>query len=727
MKKIIAAYLSAHSMYMAVNAQTPALVKDIYTGTTSSASSLNGIQLNGNFIFKAYSAGIGRELWITDGTTGGTFLLKDINPGTADGDCVGFTLFNGALYFLADNGVTGRELWKTDGTMAGTQLVKDVYPGSSSGFSLTGFVKVWEHNGSFFFTAHSSNSDVELWKSDGTTAGTVRVADIYPGTTGSDPMGFTEFNNTLFFIADNGTNGRELWKSDGSTAGTVMVKDIFTGSTSAFFLPCCGILNLKKVWEHSGSFFFLAINVSSDVELWKSDGSAAGTVRVADIYPGSTSSDPEDFIDINGTLFFTADNGTTGRELWKTDGTTAGTQLVKDIFAGSNSGFVEFCCGTFGLRKIWEHNGSFFFVANTSTSDDLELWKSDGSTAGTVRVSDINPGTAGSMPEDFMEFNNTLYFTADNGTAGREIWKTDGTTGGTQIVKDIFPGSNSAFMKFCCGAFYFRNVWEHNGSFFFIANTSGSDDIELWKSDGSAAGTVRVADINPGTTGSDPAGFVPFNNLLLFSAFTAAQGREVWKTDGTTAGTQLVKDIYSGTGNGIPYSFYNFISYNGAVYFTAFSQSSSDNEIWKTDGTTSGTQEVMDIYTGTNGSYANSFTLLPNDNLIFIAEDATHGEELWSMYFSGATSVEENKATGFNVFPNPTVNGLLNVQLPGMENAVVTVTDMHGRDVMTKEIQTSPFIGIAHLQLPALKPGMYLLHITGRDFNGVMKIFLTGS
>jgi len=100
--------------------------------------------------------------------------------------------------------------------------VKDINPGANG--SIPGGFTVF--NNAVYFSAFDGASGFELWKSDGTEAGTVRVKDINPGAGGSSPFGFTVLNNTLYFSADDGTNGFELWKSDGTEAGTVRVKDI---------------------------------------------------------------------------------------------------------------------------------------------------------------------------------------------------------------------------------------------------------------------------------------------------------------------------------------------------------------------------------------------------------------------------------------------------------------------------------------------------------------------
>ena len=77
-----------------------------------------------------------------------------------------------------------------------------------------------------FFAASDGASGVELWKTDGTDAGTVRVKDINPGPGNSSPLGFTVFNAALYFQANDGASGFELWKTDGTAVGTVLLKDI---------------------------------------------------------------------------------------------------------------------------------------------------------------------------------------------------------------------------------------------------------------------------------------------------------------------------------------------------------------------------------------------------------------------------------------------------------------------------------------------------------------------
>jgi ELWxxDGT repeat protein len=258
-------------------------------------------------------------------------------------------------------------------------------------------------NGTLFFRASNGINGYELWKSDGTDAGTVLVKDIRSGLSTSSPRHLTNVNGTLFFSANNGTNGQELWKSNGTDAGTVLVKDIRSGTAGSF--P-------SYLTNVNGTLFFRAYTATNGYELWKSNGTDAGTVLVKDIFSGASSSYAGLLTNVNGTLFFRASNGTNGYELWKSDGTDAGTVLVKDIRSGTSSSSPS------SLTNV---NGTLFFSANNGTNGQ-ELWKSDGTDAGTFQVEDIH-GTSGSLPSNFTNVNGTLFFRADNGTIGGELWR----------------------------------------------------------------------------------------------------------------------------------------------------------------------------------------------------------------------------------------------------------------------------------------------------------------
>ena len=198
---------------------TVSLVTDNNSLVVSDPTLLTNV--DGTLFFSTHRNSPGVELWKSDGTPGGTMVVKDINPGTGHSSPNHLTDVNGTLYFTAVDGSNGRELWKSDGTFGGTVLVKDVNA-DPSGSTIANLTNV---NGTLYFTANDGTHGNELWKSDGTSGGTVMVKDIRSGTTfGNGPALLTDVNGTLFFHADDGSTGQALWKSDGTTSGTVPVK-----------------------------------------------------------------------------------------------------------------------------------------------------------------------------------------------------------------------------------------------------------------------------------------------------------------------------------------------------------------------------------------------------------------------------------------------------------------------------------------------------------------------
>jgi ELWxxDGT repeat protein len=160
-----------------------------------------------------------------------------------------------------------------------------------------------------FFSVQSAGNGVELWTSDGTTAGTVMIRDINPGQGDSNPQFLTNVNGVLYFEADDGAQGGELWKSDGTAAGTLLVKDIAPDDSDSFG---------QQLTNADGTLFFTAADRSFGVgdhgdELWKTDGTAAGTVIVKDISPVHSAPPPFDLTNVSGTLTSKAATRSTAR------------------------------------------------------------------------------------------------------------------------------------------------------------------------------------------------------------------------------------------------------------------------------------------------------------------------------------------------------------------------------------------------------------------------------
>lgn len=418
--------------------QAPVVI-DVYPGVGNSSNPSELTAVGDKLIFNATGSGIGKEPHISDGTSGGTSLLQDIFTGSNSANANYFTEFvigpdTYAYYFANDNNNSGA-LYRTKVSDNTTEFVVNVNPlGSASSTPGAGkgefLVNV---NGTLFFAGQDPLGRQELFKSDGTPGGTVLVKDINTNPVGgftipSNPQNLTNIGGKLFFTADADFDGggsdvnRELWVSDGTSGGTVMVKDINVGNTNSS--------NPSNLVEVNGECYFFADD-GTGVTLWRSNGTDAGTFKVP-LTGGATVDVAAGLVNANNLLFFTANDATHGNELWISDGTTAG---VIDLNAGTNSS---------NPTNFVSVNGECFFSAAGATTG-AELWKSNGTVSGTVLVKDIFPGTFGSSPGDMTAVRGLvsgstteiLYFVALTGSEGRELWKSNGTDAGTVMVKDF--------------------------------------------------------------------------------------------------------------------------------------------------------------------------------------------------------------------------------------------------------------------------------------------------
>src|SRR5262249_49559939 len=114
-------------------------------------------------------------------------LVQDINPAGAGSNPGPLTAVGDRVFFAADVPATGRELYVSDGPPEGTALVKDIRPGSGGSMTTSSDPQLTNVNGTLFFVANDGVHGSELWKSDGTEAGTVLVKDINPDSASSSP------------------------------------------------------------------------------------------------------------------------------------------------------------------------------------------------------------------------------------------------------------------------------------------------------------------------------------------------------------------------------------------------------------------------------------------------------------------------------------------------------------------------------------------------------------
>ena len=233
---------------------------------------------------------------------------------------------DGTLIFIVDDGAQGLVLWKSDGTPQGT------VPFKAGIFGVLADPLALALNHKVFFAASDDTYGNELWVTDGTESGTMLVKDINPFNgpfLGNGPYHLGNVNGTLFFAADEGNADNnadfELWKSDGTEEGTVRVKG-FAGTDS---------LSPNELTDFGGTLFFQSCCTEDHTGLWKSDGTEAGTTRLS-------TQNPRELTVVGDTLFFSgAPLHSNSRKLWKTDGTEAGTVVVKDGFIQNDSGFAQ--------------------------------------------------------------------------------------------------------------------------------------------------------------------------------------------------------------------------------------------------------------------------------------------------------------------------------------------------------------------------------------------------
>ncbi len=564
--------------------------------------------LTGVAYFSADDGIHGRELWRTDGTAGGTFMVKDICPGACNSFPLYYVVATDRIYFAADDGEHGRELWRSDGTEAGTTLVADVEPGFR-GAGYDGFLALGT---SIVFAARTQTGGCDLWRSDGTALGTMSIADLCPSL-------LRALGTNGFFSADTPGTGRELWSTDGTPGGTQLVLDINPGNGGSIdedqFRPSGALYAAVGL----SRLFFVANDGTSGRELWSSDGTPSGTQPVKDIATGAPDSTPTFLTMSGGSLFFRADDGVHGNELWKSDGSEIGTTLVKDIDSDS-----------FGSapRLLRDVDGVLFFAAS-DTDHGGELWRSDGTETGTTLVQDINPGTASSMiTSPFFGAaagGSNLYFFADDGTHGLEPWVSDGAT--ATLLLDIFPGSNGSNLNF-----NFPSEPLVLGATALLLGYNSDVGIELYTSDGTPAGTGLLADIDVEPSALPPIIDFYFNvgrgvgtaanGGVLFGARDDTHGLEPWASDATDAGTVLLGDLATGsTAFGPIWSVpRDFSALADRTMFIA-QQSSEPSALWTSDGTAAGTSPVS-----LSGSSGEALELVSNHGIPIIGI----GDELWT-------------------------------------------------------------------------------------------------
>lgn len=546
--------------------------------------------INGTLFYANSDSSRGQELHKTNGTPSGSSIVKDIDPGSAPGlggYQLEFVAYNGQLIFTGSAPDSGPEPWVSDGTASGTRIIRDVLRGNDSMSYSLNAAALGER---VVFSADDGIHYTEPWVSDGTSNGTKLLANLVSedGVSGSyldwdcgsSPQGFTALGDLVLFGARYLSGSCDsyygsapgVYKTDGGASGTTLVKLTFQPGEGYYnffpsFLARIGNALLMSAWDPVHGR-----------ELWQTSGSSSGTFMVADLDPSSTdygygytypnSGEPGFMVQWRNDLYFQATTKTEGRELWKMNVQSRVPSLVKDLRPGfEDYGYPDPLPKSSDPGGFTALGNALYFSATDDESGSRRgLWKTDGTEAGTVLVKDFCGEGEYCGVGQIVRLGNKLIFSATEPASGSELWISDGTTAGTRLLKDLWPGVTQDPYGSYPNSSYPSNLVVLDDWVLFTAATEQRGWGELWRTNGTASGTVLVKDINPGPAPAYASGLKLVGDRVYLAATSADTGRELWRTNGTTQGTDLVQDINPGPAGSDPNS---LIRAGDRLFFTA--------------------------------------------------------------------------------------------------------------------------------------------------------------
>jgi ELWxxDGT repeat protein len=502
-------------------------------------------------------------------------LVRDINQRADHATPQNFLSVGRETYFAATSPGLGSELWKTDGTAAGTTLVRDINPGpgDSSPEQLTTV------GSEIYFAATDGRATSELWKTDGTAAGTLLVKVIGRGRYASPPFLWLSLGKRLVFTVGDEVESR-LWVTDGTSTGTHIISDTLV-HTCVFYPDDFGTYGHGLLTGCIVRFHGTLLFSTRGDELWRTDGTRHGTYRVAPITA-------DYFAVFKGHVFFDGGPAAYEPELWRTDGTTKGTILFKDLSPDSRAGDLTVAGDT-----LYFHSAKVVNFGEVSES----LWKSDGTRAGTVPITtfkgdSVNIGlltpvnlAPGGPPVVFFDANTHGY--------GDELWVTDGTRSGTHLVRDINPGKGDALASWLTPL--------DTGSRSVLLFTAVNHDGEaLWRTDGTKAGTHEISGLLHAleltAVQSEGKQVVLLEGLdspgQLKRAGPTSHGYQLWESNGTLSGTRILELINPATQGSITEP---GASLGGTLIFSGDDGGFHGEQPWSSDGTARGTKLITEI------------------------------------------------------------------------------------------------------------------------------------
>lgn len=371
-----------------------------------------------------------QAVWlVSDGTLAGTETLESFDPLIPGSEAPGIFGLEIAASQFTDLG--GRSYFIADAQLQCTDLT----PGSTTAIGAPGAEQIGRlPNGLLVAVGEVPTlgvPDISLWVSDGTAAGTSQL------TPTNEPFvagGFVPYLNGVVFSASAFDEGSEVWFSDGSLAGTGPMTDIFPGPGGAF---------IAGVTPAGNRLFFIGRDPSQfafpiPTLLYVTDGGFGAEQVLVDGNGNPFRDLRADGLEAFGDrLVFAAEDENGVEEPWMTDGTPGGTFRLVDLAGTDVPIFLEAA----GDR--------LFFSRRVAAEATWELWTSDGTAAGTALVRTVDSVPAETLPPSTLplrafDWQDRVVFVAED-SGGIELWVSDGTSAGTRRAIDLVPGPQSPF------------------------------------------------------------------------------------------------------------------------------------------------------------------------------------------------------------------------------------------------------------------------------------------
>lgn len=635
--------------------------------------------MEGDVYFAGRDAEHGLELWRSDGTPGGTRLVRDIVAGKGSSYPSGLAAADGKLFFFASDMEVGLRLWSSDGTAGGTHPIADI-PASQPDSTPAAVVAVGQRV--FFLMPNSGGSTCTLWYSGGGTEGLVSLnQEVRPW------WKLKVFKNGVIFTDASGIP----WFSDGSPQGTYRLDDeelgllvlrgeeiYLTGweslrvsdgtpegaRTAPFWDERFSGKYLSGLSAHGEIIRFTVMDDDGVNEDWMSDGTVEGTRLVYRDGDKAPRIGWGESISFKGMTLMDGYSEKAGSEPWIAKGTRGSTHLLRQIVPGDRGSYPQ----------SFVQTGNLAFFTADSMRYGREVWYTSGKGMGTRQLLDLRRGQTGSDPKELTVAGKLLFWTADDGKNGRQLWSSNGRK--TRRLTSLAPGLVS-------------RSWDEvrsddtrtvglNGTYFFSSMASNGYE-SLLRSDGSAAGTFTLS--APPVIASLPSGFQAVGDRVYFDADSPDADRRLWTSDGSVAGTDTLGGIDAEEQDWSAWTgvlgqlggktlltrwkrFYEQDQYRtrheglwlhapgeavakevlpGAippgspgefVFFTGY-DSVNGEEPWVSDGTLEGTRMIKDIRPPTIYDYGRIVSSSPEwlarigDKVFFSADSFTRGRELW--------------------------------------------------------------------------------------------------